>query len=51
MNNPTLITDTGLNQYGVGCTLITQLSLMIKKEIVIIPNDVMAHSSRARNLQ
>lgn len=41
MNNPTLITDTGLNQYGVGCTLITQLSLMIKKEIVIIPNDVM----------
>ena len=41
MNNPTLVTDTGLNQYGVGCTLITQLSLMIKKEIVIIPNDVM----------
>ena len=41
MNNPTLITDTGLNQYGVGCTLITQLSLMIKKEIVIVPQDVM----------
>ena len=41
MNNPTLITDTGLNQYGVGCTLITQLSLMIKKEIVIVPQDIM----------
>ena len=39
MDNPTLVTDTGLEQYGVGCALTTQLQMSVKSELLIIPKD------------
>ena len=39
MDNPVLTTDTGLDQYGVGCSLITQLQLSIKSEVLLFLKD------------
>ena len=39
MDNIVLTTDTGLDQYGVGCALVTQLQMSLKSDVLIIPND------------
>ena len=39
MDNLVLTTDTGLDQYGVGCALTTQLQMAVKNEVLIIPKD------------
>lgn len=42
MDNIVLTTDTGLDQYGVGCALVTQLQISLKSDVLIIPNDKIA---------
>ena len=42
MDNIVLTTDTGLDQYGVGCALVTQLQMSVKSDVLIIPNDKIA---------
>ena len=42
MDNIVLTTDTGLDQYGVGCALVTQLQMSLKSDVLIIPNDKIA---------
>ena len=39
MENIVLTTDTSLEQYGVGCALITQLQMSVKSDVFIIPKD------------
>ena len=39
MDNLVLTTDTGLDQYGVGCALVTQLQMSLKSDVLIIPKD------------
>ncbi|WP_235070570.1 hypothetical protein [Turicibacter sp. TJ11] len=42
MDNPTITYDCGLDQYGVGCALVTQLQMSVKSDVLIIPNDKIA---------
>lgn len=39
MDNLTLITDAGLEQYGIGCSLTTQLQMSVRQDVVIVPKD------------
>lgn len=39
MDNPVLTTDSGLEQYGVGSALVTQLQMSVKNDVLIIPKD------------
>ena len=42
MDNPTITYDCGLEQYSVGCALVTQLQMSVKSDVLIIPNDKIA---------
>ena len=42
MDNPSITYDCGLDQYGVGCALVTQLQMSVKSDVLIIPNDKIA---------